>query len=308
MRQLTIPATVVAHLKSAKMKTFAIASILILASSQIFGQLQINAGIDTTICTSPWDIDTIHIGGKPTASGGVQPYTYAWSTNYTIGSYSFGASYFLDDTTIANPRLIDGVDDKLKFKLTVRDNIGTQLEDSVNIRFSRFVYLLIDNFAYINQGDTITLWNNIWGGILPLSFSWSPNYNISDTSVSEPLAWPDTSVNYTMIAIDSIGCISAPDVFEVYVNPVGINTSIESDFRSVIIPNPITNNSILLINKPFQDKIIIKVYNLNGQLILSDNFATKSYKIGEKINNNGLYSYVLIRGSEILISGQFVKK
>ena len=282
--------------------------ILILISSNLFGQFKIDAGNDTILCVSVWAVDTTEIGGNPTALNGTEPYTYSWETNYSIGSNSFGASYFLDDSTKANPKIVNDAPDNLKFILTVSDNNGAELRDSINVRFSSFAYTLEDYFANINQGDTVTLAHNIGLGIEPLSFTWNPNYNISDTTISNPKAWPDTDTDYTVFATDSIGCISEPDIFEINATPVGILENKQADSKSVVFPNPVDGNSkIYLFDKQHSD-FRIKVINAMGQLILSDNMDSDSYQIGNKINQTGLYIFLILNKDEIISSGQFVKK
>ena len=73
-----------------------------------------------------------------------------------------------------------------------------------------FYYLTIECIDFINQGDTVAISGTMGQGIGPLSYVWSPNYNISDTSAASPNVWPDTTVHYQVSAIDSIGCISEP--------------------------------------------------------------------------------------------------
>jgi gliding motility-associated-like protein len=52
----------------------------------------------------------------------------------------------------------------------------------------------------ICRGDSTQL--NISGGV---SYAWSPNYNISNDSTSNPIVWPDTTTIYTVISSDSCG-------------------------------------------------------------------------------------------------------
>jgi hypothetical protein len=281
---------------------------LILITNQIIGQLSINAGKDTIVCISLWGVDTTYLGGDPTVIGGEEPYTYAWSAEDTILSMTFWASFFLDDTTLANPRLIESAGHKLKFYIDVWDNLGNHERDSISVRFSQFGYLLMDDFAIINQGETARLWCSIGGGIPPLNFSWSPNYNISDTSIAEPLAWPDISTNYTLNVTDSIGCVAMPEVFEVIVNPVDIIQQTIESFKSEVIPNPIDINSVIKLNTVYQNNLNIRIFNESGQVILYDNIKSDSYKIGEKINSNGIYTYIIFDSSKILTSGKFIKR
>ena len=290
------------------MKTKLSIIILILLSSRVYGQLMVNAGEDTAICANGWDFDTVEIGGNPTASGGVEPYIYTWSTNYTIGSYIFGASYFLDDSTKSNPKVMCPTLDILKLKLIVTDNQGAIAEDSITIRFSIFDYLTIECIYFINQGDTVTLSGNMGQGIGPLSFTWSPNYNISDTSMASPKAWPDTSVYYHVYAIDSIGCVSELSTCSIYVNTTGISQINNDLIKSIVVPNPINSSSKILLNKSTMDNSSLHIFNSNGQTVLIDKFSSDTYIIGDKIIADGFYIYVIKNGSEIVSNGKFVKK
>lgn len=282
--------------------------VLMLISSSLFGQLAIDAGNDTIVCVGLWGVDTTEIGGKPTALGGTEPYTYSWETNFTIGSNTFGASYFLDDSTKANPKIVNYSPTALKFILTVSDNNGAVLRDTVNVRFSNFVYTEVYFDRTINQGDTVTLRHNIGGGIKPLSFTWSPNYNISDTTTSNPRAWPEIDTDYTVFATDSAGCVSERDFFRIDVTTAGIIENKEADFKSVVFPNPLDVSSTIYLMDCHYSDAEIKVINTQGQLILSDKMDSDSYQIGDKINTAGIYIYLILRKDEILSAGRLVKK
>lgn len=291
-----------------KTKHSLLISSLIFLSTLLHGQFTVDAGRDTILCIGLYGNDTIMIGGNPTALDGSEPYSYSWSTIYNIGDHSYGASHFLNDTTLANPKLLYIPESKLKFKVTVTDNNGIQNEDSIVIRSSRFIYLTIDNFASIKQGDTITLSNNIGLGIAPLRYIWTPNYHLSDTSICCPKAWPDTSVKYQVIAIDSIGCISAPDFFDVHVNALGINSHNTGLSQSIVYPNPINYNSRITLHGNNKDALTISILSISGQVILNDTFSGNSYFIGNKTLKSGIYVYQIIKDNNIISKGQFTKK
>jgi len=309
-RQQGLAANVIAHLKPNYMKqhfTF-LTLILIVFSIRSQGQLIVNAGNDTILCFGTHGIDTTIIGGNPTASGGIEPYSYSWSANFKIGSHSYGASYFLDDTTLANPRLISSASKDLKLKLVVTDNIGAQNEDSITIGISTFLSLAMDCIEFINQGDTASLWGDWYGGIGPLSYTWSPNYNISDTTAASPKAWPDTTVAYSVFKTDSIGCVSRTSICSIYVNTTGTN-SINYDLEnSIVCPNPIDNNSIITVNKDITKDLIIYIVNSIGQTILMDKISLTSFVIGDKIFNKGIYFYVIMDETNIISHGRFIKE
>lgn len=276
---------------------------LLLISTYASGQLQVNAGNDTILCTSPWD--TIEIGGHPAAWGGQEPYTYTWSTNVQVGSQNWGASHFLDDTTKANPKLTDASSKGLRIKLEVKDNTGALSEDFINVRFSVFYSLAWDFYANIMKGDTIELAHDILNGIPPLKFAWSPNYNISDTSISSPFAWPYIDTWYKVIAIDSIGCISQPSYFDVRIKPSA--TPQYTEYNSILFPNPIDNSSVLYFNVLTHKNLMLKVLDSNGKIIFTDKYLFDSYRIGEKINKSGSYFYIISDDSKIISIGQFIK-
>jgi hypothetical protein len=290
------------------MKTRLWLVFLIFLSSRAYGQLIVNAGNDTAICSNGEDFDTIQIGGNPTAFGGVEPYIYTWSTNYLIGSQLYGASRFLDDTTKSNPKIVNPTLDFIKLKLTVRDNLGTKAEDSIIIRFSVFYYLTIECIDFINKGDTVAISGNMGQGIGSLSYVWSPNYNISDTSAASPNVWPDTTVQYQVFAIDSIGCISEPSTCSIYVNTTGISQINNDLIKSEVIPNPINSNSKILISEDIMGNATIQVFNSKGQAILLDKLSSDTYMIGDKIFADGFYIYVIKNGNIILSNGKFIKK
>jgi hypothetical protein len=187
----------------------------------------------------------------------------------------------------------------------VRDNAGAVKEDSIRVGFSRFYSLAFDFYANITQGDTIQLDHDIVEGIPPLRYAWSPNYNISDTSLHSPLAWPDTSTTYTVIVIDSIGCVSWPGHAWVTVKPSG--TPQYTNNNSILFPNPIDNSSVIYFDIPAHKNLMLRVMDSNGKLIFTDKFLSGSYRIGEKIIQSGTYFYFILNNSEIVAKGQFTK-
>lgn len=241
--------------------------MILLGGFNSYAQLTANAGNDTISCVG---IDTIALGYTPTASGGIPPYSYLWETSYTIGSNTFYASTFLNDTTLANPLLITPLSnmDTLTFKLTVTDGLNNTDIDSIIIVFSQFNTLLVDNFVTINQGDSVQLTHTTSGGIPPLTFAWFPNYNLSDSTYEYPWAKPDTTTYYNCIIVDAAGCQTINgDVYEVYVDPLGIEENVDSKF--VLYPNPSVNEIIIKYKNDNSKYLTIEMYNSSGKLELN---------------------------------------
>jgi hypothetical protein len=283
--------------------------ILILFSGKLFGQLLINTGNDTILCVTVWGIDTAALGGNPTATGGTEPYVYSWETKHSIGSSTYYASSFLDDTTSANPKIINAGSDSIQFFVSVTDNSGATQKDSITVRFSRFAYATVELFANIFQGDTASLTYGIGQGIEPLNYSWTPNYNISDTSIGNPKAWPDTSTNYQLIITDSIGCVSEPSIFSVYVNSLGITQPSNTALKSYVYPNPVDEKSKIYIQGlSNNNNLSIKVISTTGQIVYTDRLNNSSFHIGNKMVKEGVYLYLILDGKDVVSSGQFVKR
>lgn len=274
---------------------------LILISNGLFGQLNVNAGSDTSFCFN--NQDSVKIGGKPTAWGGTEPYTYTW----TVDSH-LSAKQLLNDTTASNPIVISSFND-MTFKLTVKDNSGTVNYDSVKINSIQILQTLIYFNPEIDKGDTLTLPHNEFHyGIEPYSYYWKPNYNISDTNYSNPKAWPDTSVRYTVYVIDSIGCKSGHDYVDVSVNNTLNLNQIESDLAiSKVFPNPINGSSLIYFQAVSKVNYNLSVMNANGQIILWDSFNSDYYNIGQRISTNGAYLYFIHDGDNIISVGRFIK-
>lgn len=230
-------------------------------------QLTANAGNDTIVC----EYDTLQLGNFPSAYGGSPPYTYAWETSYTIGANTFYASTFLNDTTISNPLLITHLSnlETLTFKLTITDSLLNVAIDSITITFSQFFSLLVDNFITINQGDSVQLTHTTYGGIPPLTFTWFPNYHLSDSTDEYPWANPDTTTYYNCILVDAAGCQTInSDVYEVYVNPVYME-DYEINTKINIFPIPSKSELTMEYINGFSNNLSIEIYDTNGKIELT---------------------------------------
>lgn len=286
------------------MKTILLTAIFSLVLISLKAQFAINAGNDTIVCEG----SNIILGGSPTANGGTPSYTYKWETSYTIGSNTFYASTFLNDTTIPNPLLITQLSNLeiLTFKLTVTDSLLNVAIDSVTITFSNFFTLLADNFATINQGDSVQLIHSYGGGIPPLSFEWTPNYNLSDANIENPWAKPDSTTYYICTVTDSVGCqASNGDIFEVYVNPVSVQEIINFNNNLFIYPNPTKN--LLNIVVPDAQVLKIDIYSIDGKLIERKNI-NKNTAIDVSKYQTGLYFINATNSKGEVFRNKFVKE
>ncbi len=266
-----------------------------------------SAGFDKVVCSTFNGIETKTIGGNPSANLGSPPYIYKWETLFTIGSYTLTASDFLDDTSIANPTIVNGGVDSLKFILTVMDSLGIICKDSVKITFSNFGYILQDKFITINQGDSAQISPGVGGGIPPVLYEWTPKINLSNPFIANPWASPDSSTYYVVTATDAAGCQATdPDVFEVYVNPVGINDFSTLSSRIQVYPNPLVNQSKILFNSTENKLIIAKIIDSNGRLIKQIDSKNNVWQIERNDFEVGFYSIQLIDENKVIASKKLI--
>jgi hypothetical protein len=204
-----------------KREEFRIVLFLIsfLISMSTYSQFKVDAGKDTTFCTGQ-NIDSLFLGITAKIENGIPPFSIQWECKIPKGLDAYyTASVLLSDTTILSPRLLYPLNpgEWIKFTLHVTDSENNYSKDSISIRFSIFDYLTGGGQTrfYIENGDSILLnFNNtgIGGGIAPLTYHWS-----SKTYLSNPdsiITWckPDSSIQYEVVAIDSCGCVSYPEL------------------------------------------------------------------------------------------------
>lgn len=152
-------------------------------------------------------------GVRANASNGLAPYSFQWGTSVT-GIFSNSDSVFLNNLTQDST-----------FYVIATDSLGCS--DSVSFDIVVAPALLVD--AGPNQSlcpiDSTQLNAIISGGSPPYLISWIPSIGLSDTSISNPTRIAlDTSIVYTLIITDSIGCTT--------IDSVAVNTFPKANFSA----------------------------------------------------------------------------
>jgi hypothetical protein len=268
-------------------------------------QFTANAGSDIHSCDMDANANSIIIGGNPSALNGTPPYTYSWSINpiefgFPGSGLFFHASNILNDSSLANPSLIDRyVAPFVVFYLKVSDANGLVSYDTSIVSFSNFMQHLQSYSWAINSGDSafIDVGSNVGGGVGTLSYLWQPSNSISD-STSEFGFWakPVFSTNYYVTVIDSMGCERTGTPFcMVNVNSVGIE-NVEKMINSNTInvfPNP-TNDILNISYTMLQNgNASLQLFNSLGQIVkeVSNQQAIGTYtlNVDTKSFANGIY-------------------
>lgn len=184
-------------------------------------QFNANAGVNVTLCPG----SSTTIGGSPSASGGLAPYTYSWSP--TTG---------LSNPNIANPIATPPYD--INYVLTVTDDTNAVTNDVMNITYS---YI-----KYVNAGADTSICESSYaliGGTLNVTgqgvtYSWNPSTFLDNASLPRPTSSPLSSITYTLTSTIA-GCPAQTDVINVTVIPTpkinaGNDTTIKLGERAIL--------------------------------------------------------------------------
>ena len=166
-----------------------------------------NAGpnVSITACSG----DSAVLGGTPTASGTLAPYTYSWNPPIYPA---------LSDTNAANP-IIKQLGFTTQFCVTVTDSFGckaTSCQTTAVLPNTIFV----DAGSSIpslcsNTGGCVTLGGTVLGGYPQYTYQWFGGVN--NSSVLNPQVCPLATTTYTLVVTDNRGC-QASDTVQVVVN------------------------------------------------------------------------------------------
>jgi hypothetical protein len=275
-----------------------------------YSQMIVDAGKDTILCYDGGD--SIILGGKPTAKGGIEPYRYKWT--FVIFDFDNKKIVFqnniINNDTIANPIFNEGYllgDFLLKFYVNVSENNQNTGTDSIMITLSSVgITTRIGNIPSINIGDTCQLVPlNIVYGFLPLKYAWTPIYNLSDPNIEKPFAWPEKYTQYSVVVTDSVGC-KGYDFVDVEINTVGIQ-QLKYNSNYTITNNPISDNSTLNFNFSV-GSARLSIYGFNGIAIYDKKIISNIVEIGKIIKMPGLYIFTLEKNNEIISRGKFLKE
>jgi hypothetical protein len=284
-----------------------------------FSQMTINAGENQHLCNPDWSNEVILIGGNPTVTGGVSPLTYAWYIEpyeafFPGSGIILYASDMLDDTTIANPRVIDiFTENDLNtqyFKLTVTDNVGTTLTDSVQITSSNFFHHLGYVGHNINQGDSVFLdkESNVGAGIGSLSYLWQPSHGLSDTVLYTDF-WtkPDSTIAYYVTVTDSMGCQrTGSPLYYITVNSLSTN-EIMANSSFDIYPNP-ANRFIIIETNSFSSSYVATITDITGKIVLTTMIDNNKNTINVEKLDVGVYFINISKNQQYLYSKKWIKE
>lgn len=154
-----------------------------------------DAGFEITACQN----QAFNLGGPIVAQGGVPPYNYSWKPGV-----------YLNDDQAASPTAF--MDVNKVFTLILTDSVGCQDTSvvSVTVEEKPTVDAGFDNVVCV--GNQVPVGGNptASGGTAPYFYNWSPSGNlISNATIANPFATPNSNTTYTVRVTDGNGCIDS---------------------------------------------------------------------------------------------------
>lgn len=179
---------------------------LLLLFNKLQAQPVVDAGEDKIVCPN----SATTIGGNPTITGGVPPYSVLWSPATGLNS-----------VTALNPTVSISI--ATTYTIFVKDSRDSVAVDSVKIA--------IDDIIKMNAGPDKDICHDAVNPVIigsdlnyinPYTFSWKPNFGLSDTTSPSVNALPTITTQYTL-QITSPTCGTKTDFVTIVVHDLTIS-------------------------------------------------------------------------------------
>lgn len=236
-----------------------------------------DAGIDVEICR----YDSIQLG-----VGAIENQHYVWTpVNGLTGSM------------MSNPMV--SPDSSITYTVTVINEYDCpSASDNVTVIVHQLPLI------YAGMDDSITVGSSTQliatGGI---QYNWTPIYGLDNSGVYNPIAGPDTTINYTVKGIDIYGCINFDTILVTVLAP-------EIWIPNAFTPDDIYNN-VLYVRGQGVENFQFRIFDRDGALIFYSQNMDQGWDGGQQLTHEklpqGAYVYdvqgVLTDGNALHESG-----
>jgi len=215
--------------------------------------------------------------------------SYSWSNGSTSQIISVGAG---------------------NYSVTVTNSSGCSSNSSIQVTLNQLPEVEAGNDTTISSGASVIIggFPSAFGNG-PFIYNWIPSTGLNNSTISNPIASPGSTIEYTLFVTDNNGCIGSDSVI-VTVGPVGIlETGQEGSFY--IYPNP-TGDIIYIKGIYLPNEIIsVRLTNVLGQNLISESIDVINEKIETKFDLSkfdiGVY-FIIISYDKGITVNKVIKK
>lgn len=214
---------------------------ILISCNSVSAKLKLDAGNDTTYCAGFWP-DTMYLGENLVIENGTEPFSYRWECRFELTStLIFSASDFLNDTTSANPYFKDWLTlpNRFRFTIYVTDAENKSAKDSITVGFSGCACYTGYQVIHLNKGDSVWLDAGIPSDNTEKIY-WEPSYGLSNPDSSATWCKPDSTMNYSIVSVNTFGCICSCHAYEIRVNE---DTNSQQDYRELVQEGKLWSNT-----------------------------------------------------------------
>lgn len=190
--------------------------------------------------------------GSATAqpAGGNGPYSFLW-----------------DDPQTQNTPTATGLCPG-NYSVIVTDANGCSTTQNIQVQFSTYIPPLVASISdsVIYSGQTVSLSSTIDNSY---TYSWTPPDNLSSTTISNPVATPQTNTTYVVTITDPNGCTNVDSV-SVTVREV-LCQEPEIYIPNAFTPNNDSKNDIVYVRGNTIRELTFRIYNRWGEKVFETN-------------------------------------
>ena len=270
-------------------------------------QCTVSIGPDVHVCgTLETGFPPTTIGEQILISDATEPCSYQWSIEpISFFSSTLYASDFLNDTSIANPTVLDVWEDSLTFYLKVEDALQQVCYDTIIVSASVFSTHLGSVSYTINAGDSVELFfgPNLASNFPTDSLVWRPHIGLTDSTSLTPWVSPPVNVNYYCILWDTQGCMQVGSPFQfVQVNPVGMQDGLNEPGVEILF----TQHDVVLTARDGVLPFVFDLWDAHGRSVQSYRVMHPTERISVAGLEAGVYFFNARKGQRHLKGGKLL--